>query len=212
MSEKCIPVFQEAGFWLAMTTQCWKMLENTNRCLCFLKTKQRENVWDCVRSEKQSGGTCRFDFVNSADISPIFHTSMISRHGSSAFNINGPLCWEPTVRRSWWCNQMGTFSALLAICAGNSPVPSEFPAQRPVTRSFDVFFDLRLNKQFSKHSWGWWFETLSRPSWRHRNGESLHKGSVMQIFSDFFAVILNKQWNTWVCCDLRHHDAQVISL
>ena len=34
---------------------------------------------------------------------------------------------------------METFSALLAICAGNSPVPGEFPAQRPVTRSFGVF-------------------------------------------------------------------------
>ena len=45
---------------------------------------------------------------------------------------------------------METFSALLAICAGNSPVPGEFPAQRPVTRSFDVFFDLRLNKRLSK--------------------------------------------------------------
>ena len=39
---------------------------------------------------------------------------------------------------------METFSALLAICAGNSPVLGEFPAQRPVTRSFDVFFDLHL--------------------------------------------------------------------
>ena len=45
---------------------------------------------------------------------------------------------------------METFSALLAICAGNSPVPGEFPTQRPVTRSFDVFFDLRLNKLLSK--------------------------------------------------------------
>ena len=42
-------------------------------------------------------------------------------------------------------------------------------AQRPVTRSFDVFFDLRLNKRLSKQSWSWWFETLSRPLWRHRN-------------------------------------------
>ena len=41
---------------------------------------------------------------------------------------------------------METFSALLAICAGNSPAPGEFLAQRPVTRSFDVFFDLRLSK------------------------------------------------------------------
>ena len=38
-------------------------------------------------------------------------------------------------------------------------------AQRPVTRSFDVFFDLRLNKRLSKQSWGWWFQTLSRPLW-----------------------------------------------
>ena len=44
----------------------------------------------------------------------------------------------------------GTFSTLLAICAGNSPVIGEFPTQRPVTRSFDVFFDLRLNKRLSK--------------------------------------------------------------
>ena len=43
---------------------------------------------------------------------------------------------------------METFAALLAICAGNSPVPGEFPAQRPVTRSFDVFFELRLNKRW----------------------------------------------------------------
>ena len=45
---------------------------------------------------------------------------------------------------------METFSALLALCAGNSPVPAEFPSQRPVTRSFDVFFDLRLNKRLSE--------------------------------------------------------------
>ena len=73
------------------------------------------------------------------------------------------------MRTSWWHHQMETFSALLAICAGNSPVPGEFPARRPVTRSFDVFFDLRLNKHLSKQSGGWWFETLSRPLWRHRN-------------------------------------------
>ena len=70
---------------------------------------------------------------------------------------------------TWWRHQMETFSALLTICAGNSTVPGEFPTQRPVTRSFDVFFDLRLNKRLSKQPWGWWFETLSRPLWRHRN-------------------------------------------
>ena len=45
---------------------------------------------------------------------------------------------------SLWRHQMETFSALLAFCIGNSPVTGEFPAQRPVTRSFDVFFDLHL--------------------------------------------------------------------
>ena len=69
--------------------------------------------------------------------------------------------WGIIAARAWWRHQMETFSALLAICAGNSPVPP----QRPVTRSFDVFFDKRLSKQ----SWGWWFETLSRPLWRHCN-------------------------------------------
>ena len=72
--------------------------------------------------------------------------------------------------QSWWRNQMETFFALLAICAGNSPVPGEFPAQMPVTRSFGVFFDLRLSKCWSKQSWGWWFETPSRPLWRQCNG------------------------------------------
>ena len=47
--------------------------------------------------------------------------------------------------------------------------PRWIPAQRPVTRSFDVFFDLHLNKRLSKQWWGWWFETPSCPLWRHRN-------------------------------------------
>ena len=74
---------------------------------------------------------------------------------------------------AWWRHQMETFSAVVAICAGNSPVPGELPTQRPVTRSFDVFFHLRLNKRLSKQSWGWWFDTPSRPLWRHCNGISL---------------------------------------
>ena len=46
----------------------------------------------------------------------------------------------------WGRHQMETFSALPAFCAGNSPVPGEFSSQRPVMRSFDVSFDLRMNK------------------------------------------------------------------
>ena len=58
------------------------------------------------------------------------------------------------------------------IFRATDPLCGEFtghPSQRPVTRSFDVFFDPRLNKRLSKQSWGWWFETPWRSSWRHCN-------------------------------------------
>ena len=55
---------------------------------------------------------------------------------------------ETSFYRAWWSHQMETFSALLALCAWNSPVTAEFPSQRPMTRSFDVFFDLFLNKRW----------------------------------------------------------------
>ena len=73
---------------------------------------------------------------------------------------------------------------------GNSLVPGEFPAQRPVTRSFDVFFDLRLNKRLSKQPWGWWFETLSRLLWR------------LCIDSSRFTIISSSvtYWLISVCC------------
>ena len=67
---------------------------------------------------------------------------------------------------------MEAFSALLAICPGNSPVTGEFPAQWPVTRSFSVFFDLCLNKRLGKQWWRWWFETPSHPLWCHCNDVS----------------------------------------
>ena len=67
----------------------------------------------------------------------------------------------------------GNISVLLDICAGNSPVPGEFLAQRPVTRTFDVFFDLHLNRRLSKQSWGWGYEMLSCLLWRHCNVNSI---------------------------------------
>ena len=79
------------------------------------------------------------------------------------------ICRHSQSAKSWWRHQMETFSALLAICTGKSPDPGEFPSKRPVTRSFGVFFDLHLKKRLSKQSWGWWFETLSCPLWRHCN-------------------------------------------
>ena len=81
----------------------------------------------------------------------------------------------------WWRHQVETFSALLALCSGNSPVTGYFPAQRPVTQSFDVFFDLRLNKQLSNQPWGWWFEMPSCPLWRHCNGSQKFIQNVTKL-------------------------------
>ena len=85
------------------------------------------------------------------------------------------LCVSSCVRHliPRWRHQMETFSALLVLCARNSPVTGEFPTQRPVTRSLDDFFHLRLNKRLSKQSWGWWFKTPSRSLWRHCNDTRL---------------------------------------
>ena len=69
---------------------------------------------------------------------------------------------------------METFSALQAICAGNSPASGEFPAQRLVTGSFDIFFDLCLNKWLRKQSLGWCLKMPSHPLWHHCNGHSTH--------------------------------------
>ena len=89
---------------------------------------------------------------------------------------------------SWWCHLLETFFALLAICAGNSPVPGEFPTQSPVTRSFDICFDRCLNIRFSKQLSPQWFETQSRHTlgwlllvfalWRHQ----------METFSALLAI------------------------
>ena len=68
---------------------------------------------------------------------------MMTSSNGSIFRVTGHLCGEFT----------------------GSPV--NFPSQLPVTRSFDVFLDLHLNKRLSKQSWGWWFGTQSRPSWPH---------------------------------------------
>ena len=95
----------------------------------------------------------------------------------------------------WWRRQMGTFSALLAICARNSPITGEFPAQRPVTRRFDGFFDLCLNKRSSKYSRGWWFETQLFPLWRHSN-------VYLLLYHTPFAVFVCDSFlrNLDVCC------------
>ena len=95
--------------------------------------------------------------------------SLTSRDVSALESSFRILDWTCCYRLSDLCSYIeyftGEFQASQLIVAG------EFPTQRPVTRSFDVFFDLRLNKRLNKQSWGWWFETPSCRSWRHSNAD-----------------------------------------
>ena len=82
---------------------------------------------------------------NALALTVIIHCrNMMTSSNGNIFRVTGPLCGEFTG-------------------------PGEFPTQRPVTWSFDLFFDLSLNKQLSKQPWGWWFETPSWSLWRQYN-------------------------------------------
>ena len=78
----------------------------------------------------------------------------------------------------------GNIYSVTGLCAGNSSEAGEIPSQSPVTRSFDVFFELCQNKRLRKKSWGWWFERLSRLLWRHGNGINLsHRLPSMELIT-----------------------------
>ena len=75
---------------------------------------------------------------------------------------------------------METFTALLALCAGNSPVTGKFPSQVPVTRSFDVFLGPHLSGRLNTHSGRQWFQTASRSLWRHcSDDEAFHSADAV---------------------------------
>ena len=113
---------------------------------------------------------------------------------------------------TWWLHQMETFSTLLAICAGNSPVSGEFPAQRPVKQSFDVFFDLNPNKRLSKQWSGWWFETPLCPLCLYRNDHAITMVKLCSLF--IHATIwlakmersLVRTWSDMICQCIQHSD------
>ena len=72
-----------------------------------------------------------------------------------------------------------------------------------MTRSFDVFFDLCRNKRLSKQSWGWWFETPSRPLWRHRNG--IYWKMCSRICGDPLYLVQGRcRFEENTCMKLRH--------
>ena len=96
---------------------------------------------------------------------------------------------------TWWRHQIETYSALLAICAGNSPVsPVNSPHKGQWRGALMFFFDLRISTRLNKHSWGWWLETPSRPSWRHRNKLVIFKLiSRLDILSISYEIALKRK-------------------
>ena len=104
-------------------------------------------------------------------IASYYHMPSIKCYGPQPMHIEWCNCICRRCRSlysmSWWRHQMETFSALLALCAGSSPVTGEFTSQRPAMRSFNVFFDLHLNKRLSEQPKRRWLETPGHPFWRH---------------------------------------------
>ena len=101
----------------------------------------------------------RYPFVVSlrnVSFTQAMNNNIMKSSNGTIFRVTGPLCGEFT---------------------GSG----EFPAQRPVTRSFDVFFDLRLSKLLSKQPWGWWFETPPWSLWRQCNQHTITR-SIYFVF------------------------------
>ena len=103
---------------------------------------------------------------------------------------------------SWWCHQMETFSALLVLCEGNPMVIGGFPSQRPVMRSFGVFFDL---------CWNVWFETQSCSIRRHCNDNKIMcvdmwcNANMRHWYCDVTLIICSCTHTIWYKVDIHQY-------
>ena len=130
---------------------------STQFCKGYFKLSHRFEIWPTHRQHCQ-----------------ISERSHNSKYKSCGFETLRDLTMRRLIR--YWNSALvvisiiGTFSALLALCVGNSPVTGEF--QLTKASDFYVFLDLCLNKRLSKQSLGWWFVTPSCSLWRHCNAHN----------------------------------------
>ena len=99
------------------------------------------NLYNCLISVNQLNGSSPMNHSNWRRVPLRLCTPipfLLIQH------TRGPISIPTNTAPRVWRHQMETVFALLALCARNSPLTGEFPAQRPVTRSFDVLFDLRV--------------------------------------------------------------------
>ena len=121
-------------------------------------SKQHPTIYSCSLLMPHTPTPTPTHSPTSFALQPLSFLCMMTSSNGNIFRATGHLCGEFTGPR--W-------------------IPPPPPPQTPVTRSFDVFFDLCLNKRLSKQSWGWWFETLSRPLRRHRDGPDCYLDTTL---------------------------------
>ena len=148
---------QAIVIWTNDDLVCWRIYASLG--LHGFETDKRDAVYQIGVSVNSASERRRYNVTSS--LIGWVHT----RNGSCIE------AWWRTHASENWVTMMtssnGNIFLVTGPLCGNSPVTGEFPSQRPVTRGFDIFFDLRLNKRLSKQWWGWWFETPSL--WRHCN-------------------------------------------
>ena len=165
-----------------------------------------ENIWDRVWSLRNSGRVKikvrRFIlFTNYRDYNEdgrTFHTGLSIFIGNHPGNImlhwrkkqhcsHSQMSQWPCIRDTCWYMMTSSNGNIFRV---TGHLCEEFtslrwiPRTTPVTRSFDVFFDLCLNRRLSKQPWGWWFKTLSRPLWRHRHDMT---GCIVEMKNTHFS-------------------------
>ena len=134
----------DKGAWL-------KVPCSTFQCKAAQWRKMRQKTLQCVNIILQYN-TIEWDMYKYDTIDQYIGTYYVFIHKTMHWQI---AFWHPykylryiavhtyssrNTAHARWRHQMETLSALLTLCAGNSPVTGEFPSQRPVTRSFDGFF------------------------------------------------------------------------
>ena len=100
---------------------------------------------------------------------------------------------------------MEKISVVLALCAGDSPVTSEFPSQRSMARSFDFVLDLGLNKRLGKQSRHRCFQTPSCPLWRHYDWKLVERSGHILTFPFFQSAHFNSLLPPYGDIDLCQH-------
>ena len=125
--------------------------------------------------------------------------------------------WEDKPVDYMMTSSNGNIFRVTGLLCGEFTGPGEFPAHRPVTRSFDVFFDLRLNKRLIKQPWGWWFETPSWSLWRQCNIQTNWRvatspplSKIVYVFKGWFVILcyitVKSVW--WLLMTWRPNDTR----